>query len=302
MAVMVKTRLGRSSKKQAASESPPKKLQPEIPEDPTLYKRISEKLKEIRGQRAMTLKEVEEKSGISNAYLSQIEQGKLKYLTFNFLVRLAEAYSLSVCTLVDPDQETLPRMFRPNVISPDHAFILECFRKTRDDDKKAFKEYLRFLTQKELPPGAHRVRTTAGGRIKVTDPSLLDKDGKIPPFAAYITKLRHDHQLDRKQVQIITGISHSYLSQFERGKRGIPTLPILFKLAKVYDVPVRHLVMVAEAACKSEALPPIPPPDVVLVLSDFGFLTEEHKKASIEYLEYLVQKSKLEGRLIVEKD
>lgn len=298
---MGKTRSAGSSKNQGVSEARPKKPAPEIPDDPTVFKRLSAKLKEIRTQRAMTLKEVEEKSGISNAYLSQIEQGKLKYLTFNFLMKLAEAYGLSVCALVDPDQETLPRMFKPTVISPDHAFILESFRKLRDDDKKAFKEYLRFLTQKELPPGASRVRSTAGMRMSVVDSSLRDKDGKIPPFAAYITKLRNENKLDRKQVQIATGISHSYLSQLERGKRSIPTLPILFKLAKVYAVSVHHLVMTAEAACKSEALPPTPPPDVVLALSDFGFLTDVHKKAAIEYLEFQVQKAKQEGRLIEEQ-
>jgi len=50
------------------------------------------KLKEWRRQRGFTLRQVEEKTGISNAYLSQVETGKVKNPSFDVMVKLCRLY------------------------------------------------------------------------------------------------------------------------------------------------------------------------------------------------------------------
>lgn len=59
-----------------------------------------------RELKPMTLRELEEKSGVSNAVISQIETGKVKDPGFSTIVRLADALGLPV--------ERLARVVRPN--------------------------------------------------------------------------------------------------------------------------------------------------------------------------------------------
>jgi DNA-binding Xre family transcriptional regulator len=50
--------------------------------------------KEWRKLRDLTLKEVETKTGISNAYLSQLETGKITKPSFEVVVKLCECYNV----------------------------------------------------------------------------------------------------------------------------------------------------------------------------------------------------------------
>jgi transcriptional regulator with XRE-family HTH domain len=52
-------------------------------------------LRNTRRQRNLTLRAVEEKTGISNAYLSQLETNKIAYPSPKFLNKLAELYDVS---------------------------------------------------------------------------------------------------------------------------------------------------------------------------------------------------------------
>jgi transcriptional regulator with XRE-family HTH domain len=64
-------------------------------------------------------------------------------------------------------------------------------------------------------------------------------------FAEYIKSLRATSLLTLRDVESGTGISNSYLSQLENGKRGIPTLPLILKLASVYGVTRDDMIAVA---------------------------------------------------------
>lgn len=55
---------------------------------------LGEELRRIRDLRALTLRRVEAMTGISNAYLSQLETGKIEKPSPNFLYKLAEAYKV----------------------------------------------------------------------------------------------------------------------------------------------------------------------------------------------------------------
>lgn len=57
-------------------------------------------LRELRAKRGISLRELERRSGINNAYLSQLERGEVTQPTPSMLARLAEAYELPVETLM----------------------------------------------------------------------------------------------------------------------------------------------------------------------------------------------------------
>ena len=61
----------------------------------TLQKTLGEKLKAARETQALTLRQVEEITGISNAYLSQLENNKIKKPSANILYKLAELYRIA---------------------------------------------------------------------------------------------------------------------------------------------------------------------------------------------------------------
>jgi len=60
---------------------------------------FGEFIKELRIDRKLTLREVEEKAKISNAYLSQVERGERGTPTMKILVKLAKVYGVPVSAL-----------------------------------------------------------------------------------------------------------------------------------------------------------------------------------------------------------
>jgi transcriptional regulator with XRE-family HTH domain len=64
-------------------------------------------------------------------------------------------------------------------------------------------------------------------------------------FGTYIRTLRKRRGLTLKQVEQAAKVSNAYISQFERGLRNPPHPDILNRLAKVYGVPVRELLIEA---------------------------------------------------------
>jgi transcriptional regulator with XRE-family HTH domain len=62
---------------------------------------LGEFLRTIRMSIPMTLREAEEASGVSNAYLSQLEQGKIAKPSPPFLHKLASAYNVSYEALME---------------------------------------------------------------------------------------------------------------------------------------------------------------------------------------------------------
>lgn len=68
---------------------------------------------------------------------------------------------------------------------------------------------------------------------------------KPEDFGKYLRSLRKERQLTTRQVELYSGVSNSYLSQIENGKRGIPSPKILEKLSTIYNVPYEELMMTA---------------------------------------------------------
>lgn len=63
-------------------------------------KSLGSTLKQARESIALTLREVEEASGISNAYLSQLENDKIKKPSANVLYKLSNVYNLDLNILL----------------------------------------------------------------------------------------------------------------------------------------------------------------------------------------------------------
>lgn len=62
-------------------------------------------------------------------------------------------------------------------------------------------------------------------------------------FAHRVKELRLSQNLSLREVQKITGISNPYLSQIERGLRGIPSLQLILKLEKAYKLKRKSLCL-----------------------------------------------------------
>jgi len=72
-------------------------------------------------------------------------------------------------------------------------------------------------------------------------------------FREYLLRKRQSKGLSLRDVQKLTGISISYLSQVETGtKKTIPAIKTLVKLSELYGIRLRDLIIVAEGG--SEAL------------------------------------------------
>lgn len=65
-----------------------------------IYVTLSDKLRRLRNTRKLTLREVEHQTGISNAYLSQLENGRAKNPSLAVLRSLAGVYRVTVDMLV----------------------------------------------------------------------------------------------------------------------------------------------------------------------------------------------------------
>lgn len=74
--------------------------------------------KALRESKGFTLREVEAKTGVSNAYLSQLESGKIKQPSPLYLHKLADLYEVRYSllmekvgypTLEETDEENIPK-------------------------------------------------------------------------------------------------------------------------------------------------------------------------------------------------
>lgn len=64
-------------------------------------------------------------------------------------------------------------------------------------------------------------------------------------FGAYLREIRKKKNLTIRQLDTYSGVSNSYISQMERGERGVPSPDILLKLAKPLGVAYEDLMIMA---------------------------------------------------------
>ena len=112
-------------------------------------------------------------------------------------------------------------------------------------------------------------------------------------FGIYLKKLREDRKLTLRDVEEKAKISNAYLSQVEQGKKGIPTIKILSRLAEAYGVPVTDMMDKAEKSSKHEKIDStITNPSSDFVARGYEKLPEEKKMALKSYLQHLISEAK----------
>ncbi len=99
-------------------------------------------LRAARTRKGMSLRAVERATGISNAYLSQLESGKIRQPSPQYLHALSEVYSISYVTLSALAGHPVPGAAEDDARLPTFACRLG---PVTDDEEEKLIEYLDFL-------------------------------------------------------------------------------------------------------------------------------------------------------------
>lgn len=104
--------------------------------------------KALRESKGMTLREVERKTEVSNAYLSQLESGKIKQPSPLTLHKLSETYEVGYETLMEkvgyPVPERLPRKQEE-----DKSSIAYRVGNITNDEEVELLNYLKFMRSRK---------------------------------------------------------------------------------------------------------------------------------------------------------
>jgi transcriptional regulator with XRE-family HTH domain len=105
-------------------------------------KSLGKTLKDAREQATFTLKQVEEATGISNAYISQVENEKIKKPSASVLHKLATVYNIELEVLLAAagiiEASNTPKTKMLNSIAMSTQQLSE-------DEEEALMKYLKFL-------------------------------------------------------------------------------------------------------------------------------------------------------------
>lgn len=113
---------------------------------------IGKFLKEARNDKNLSLRAVEAETGISNAYLSQLESDKINEPSPNLLFKLCEFYGISYQTALElvgyPLQQNIEE-------EPSIRRLTARFGKVTDEEEEELADYLKFLRSRHRG-GGHR--------------------------------------------------------------------------------------------------------------------------------------------------
>lgn len=108
-------------------------------------------LASVRRNRDLTLRDVEAKSGVSNAYLSQLERGRIKQPSPNVLHALAGCYGISYALLMERAGYPVPKS--AGLGADEHEGLAARLGAVTPAEEDALADYLTFI----------RGRATRGG-------------------------------------------------------------------------------------------------------------------------------------------
>lgn len=113
-----------------------------------IRKELGSFLASARNKLAMTLRAVEEETGISNAYLSQLEHGKIKTPAPQNLYKLAELYKVPYELLMElagypvPEVQSAEQRSSINTLAARIGAVTE-------EEEEALVEYLQFIRSRK---------------------------------------------------------------------------------------------------------------------------------------------------------
>ena len=106
---------------------------------------LATQLREARAARRWSLRDAEQATSVSNAYLSQLEGAKIKAPSPNVLHNLSKAYELSYALLMECAGYPVPA--EAQITGAQERFMSRLGR-TSTSEQSALLEYLRFLRTK----------------------------------------------------------------------------------------------------------------------------------------------------------
>jgi transcriptional regulator with XRE-family HTH domain len=108
----------------------------------TRMERLGELLADARKRQKLTLRAVQQAVGISNAYLSQLETGKVQSPSPVVLHKLSEIYGLSYASVMEAAGYPVPQKAKTDSTANRLASRIG---KTTPEEEDALVEYLRFI-------------------------------------------------------------------------------------------------------------------------------------------------------------
>ncbi len=113
---------------------------------------LGQYLASIRADRKMTLREVEEATNkqVSNAYLSQIENDKIRKPSPNILHSLAEIYAISFENLMNMAGYLLPSTRRARDVRHGRVATFAEYNLTPEEESELM-QYLQFIRSRKQP-------------------------------------------------------------------------------------------------------------------------------------------------------
>jgi transcriptional regulator with XRE-family HTH domain len=109
----------------------------------TKVDKLGELLADARARRKSTLRAVQDAVGISNAYLSQLETGKVQSPSPVVLHKLSELYDLPYAMVMELAGYPLPQNFKGG--GPGGSRLAARIGETTPEEEDAIVEYLRFI-------------------------------------------------------------------------------------------------------------------------------------------------------------
>ncbi len=106
-------------------------------------------LREARELISLTLRQVEEATGISNAYLSQLENGKIKKPSANVLYKLASMYKVDLNSLLRASGIITEAQNAGNSSADDFSNRIAFYAKDMsEEEKQEILDFLKFKFQR----------------------------------------------------------------------------------------------------------------------------------------------------------
>lgn len=112
-------------------------------------KSLGKTLKAARELIPLTLRQVEEATEISNAYLSQLENDKIKKPSANVLYKLAEIYNIELDTLLQAAGIIKKATHRKSRLLNTIALSAETLTEDEEKELLAYLKYIRFNKKNE---------------------------------------------------------------------------------------------------------------------------------------------------------
>lgn len=109
-----------------------------------MNKTLGDHLRQVRKERGLTLRAVEEKTGISNSYLSQLENNRITKPSPSVLHRLSESYKISYERLMQLAGYPLPMSIEMEDMRPSFRTGGD-FDGLTEEEKKRVLEFIEFL-------------------------------------------------------------------------------------------------------------------------------------------------------------